>query len=45
MITPSALNVLIIGLSVIIFNLLARLLAARLADRDSAFGEALAAVV
>ena len=41
MITPSALNVLIIGLSVMLFNLLMRMLAAKLAERDSAFADAI----
>ncbi len=40
MITPSALNVLIIGASVIIFQFLARMLAARFSD--TAGGQALA---
>ena len=41
MITPSALNVLIIGCSVILFNLLMRLLATKLAERNSAFADAI----
>jgi hypothetical protein len=40
-ITPSALNVLIIGCSVILFNLLLRMAAAKLAERDSSFADAI----
>lgn len=44
MITPSALNVLIIGLSVVIFCFIWRMVAAHLSGRDSAIGDAMAAV-
>lgn len=43
MIQPTALNVLIIGLSVIIFQFLARMLAARFSEHP--FGQALAVVL
>lgn len=43
MITPSALNVLVIGLSVIIFTFLWRMAAARYSDRP--LGQAMAAVL
>jgi hypothetical protein len=43
MIDPSALNVIIIGLSVIIFSFLWRMAAARLSD--SATGQAMAAIL
>lgn len=42
MITPSTLNVLIIGFSVLIFSFLWRMLAARYSDRP--LGQAMAAV-
>lgn len=41
MITPSALNVLIIGLSGFLFTLIVRLIAAQFAERDSAFADAI----
>lgn len=44
MITPSALNVLIIGFSMIIFTFLWRMLAAWLAQHDSQVGDAMAVV-
>lgn len=44
MITPSALNVVIIGLSVVIFCFVWRMIAAHLAARDSAIGDAMAAI-
>lgn len=44
MITPSTLNVLIIGLSVIIFCFVWRMIAAHLSQRDSPFGDAMAAI-
>jgi hypothetical protein len=43
MITPSALNVLIIGLSVIIFSFMWRMLAAYVSSRNEAMGGAMAA--
>lgn len=43
MITPSALNVIIIGLSVIIFSFMWRMAAAKLADRP--VGQAMAAIL
>lgn len=43
MIDPSALNVIIIGLSVIIFSFMWRMLAARLSD--SSVGQAMAAIL
>lgn len=42
MIQPSALNVIIIGLSVVIFAFLWRMLAAKLSDNDSPIGDAMA---
>lgn len=45
MIRPTALNVIIIGLSVIIVLFLLRQLAAKLAERNSPFGDALGAIV
>jgi hypothetical protein len=45
MIAPSALNVVIIGLSVVIFSFFWRMLAARLADRDSPIGDAMAVML
>lgn len=45
MITPSALNVVIIGLSVIIFSFLWRMLAAKLSEKGSAIGDAMAVVL
>lgn len=42
MITPSALNVLIVGAMMIIFTFLWRMAAAKLADRGSSFGDAMA---
>lgn len=42
MIVPSALNVVIIGLSVVIFAFLWRMLAAELAKNDNAIGKAMA---
>jgi hypothetical protein len=45
MVTPSALNVLIIGFSVIIFSFLWRMLAAKLAEKGSPIGEAMAVVL
>lgn len=45
MITPSALNVLIIGASVIIFSFLWRMLAAKLAEHDNPIGDAMAVVL
>lgn len=42
MINPSALNVLIIGLSVVIFSFLWRMLATKLSEHDSPIGGAMA---
>jgi hypothetical protein len=42
MITPSALNVVIIGLSMIIFSFLWRMLAAKLAEHNNPIGDAMA---
>lgn len=42
MITPSALNVLIIGASVLIFSFLWRMLAAKLVEKESPLGDAMA---
>jgi hypothetical protein len=44
-ITPSALNVLIIGLSVVIFAFLWRMAAAKLSEKGSAIGDAMAVVL
>lgn len=45
MITPSALNVLIIGASVLIFSFLWRMAAAKLAEKGSPIGDAMAVVL
>jgi hypothetical protein len=45
LITPSALNVVIIGLSVVIFSFLWRMLAARLSGNDSPLGDAMAVLL
>lgn len=42
MITPSALNVLIIGFSMVIFTFLWRMLAAKLAEKGNPIGDAMA---
>lgn len=42
MIMPSALNVLIIGFSMVIFGFLWRMLAAKLSERGSPIGDAMA---
>lgn len=42
MIQPSALNVLIIGASAVIFTFLWRMLAAKLSEKGSAIGDAMA---
>jgi len=42
MIMPSALNVLIIGASVVIFSFFWRMAAAKLAEKGSALGDAMA---
>lgn len=42
MVTPSALNVIIIGLSMVIFTFLWRMLAAKLAERGNPIGDAMA---
>lgn len=42
MIQPSALNVVIIGLSMVIFTFLWRMLAAKLAERGNPIGDAMA---
>lgn len=45
MITPSALNVIIIGLSVVIFSFLWRMLAAKLSENENPVGEAMAVIL
>jgi hypothetical protein len=45
MINPSALNVLIIGLGMIIFTFLWRMLAAKLSEGGSPIGDAMAVVL
>lgn len=45
MIVPSALNVLIIGLSVVIFVFIWRMAAAKLADSGSPFGDAMGSLL
>lgn len=42
MIMPSALNVIIIGLSVVIFSFFWRMLAAKFAEKNNPLGEAMA---
>lgn len=42
MVMPSALNVLIIGFSMVIFGFLWRMLAAKLSERGSPIGDAMA---
>lgn len=42
MVTPSALNVIVIGLSMVIFTFLWRMLAAKLAERGNPIGDAMA---
>lgn len=42
MVTPSALNVLIIGFSMVIFTFLWRMLAAKLAEHGNPIGDAMA---
>lgn len=42
MVTPSALNVLVIGFSMVIFTFLWRMLAAKLAERGNPIGDAMA---
>lgn len=42
MIMPSALNVLVIGASVVIFSFLWRMLAAKLAEKGNPIGDAMA---
>lgn len=42
MITPSALNVLIVGAMMLIFSFLWRMAAAKLAEKGSPFGDAMA---
>lgn len=42
MVQPSALNVIIIGLSMVIFTFLWRMLAAKLAERGNPIGDAMA---
>jgi len=44
-ITPSALNVLIIGASVLIFSFFWRMAAAKLAEHDNPIGDAMAVVL
>lgn len=45
MVQPSALNVIIIGLSMVIFTFLWRMAAAKLSERGSAIGDAMAVVL
>jgi hypothetical protein len=45
MINPSALNVVIIGLCMVIFTFLWRMLAAKLTENGSAIGDAMAVVL
>ena len=45
MITPSTLNVLIIGFSMVIFVFLWRMLAAKLSEKGSPIGDAMAVVL
>jgi len=45
MVQPSALNVLIIGFSMVIFVFFWRMLAAKLSERGSAIGDAMAVVL
>lgn len=45
MIRPSALNVLIIGLSVVIFVFLWRMAAAKFSDNGSPFGDAMGSIL
>lgn len=42
MVTPSALNVLVIGFSMVIFTFFWRMLAAKLSEKGSAVGDAMA---
>lgn len=42
MVTPSALNVIVIGLSMVIFTFLWRMLAAKLAEHGNPIGDAMA---
>lgn len=42
MIVPSALNLVIIGLSVVIFSFLWRMLAAKLVEKENPIGDAMA---
>lgn len=45
MVQPSALNVVIIGLSMVIFAFFWRMIAAKLAERGSPIGDAMAVVL
>lgn len=45
MVTPSALNVIIIGLMMIIFTFLWRMLAAKISETGSPIGDAMAVVL
>lgn len=45
MIQPSALNVLIIGFSLLVFAFFWRMLAAKLSERGSAIGDAMAVIL
>jgi hypothetical protein len=45
MITPSALNVLVIGFSMVIFAFLWRMLAAKLSENGNQLGDAMAVVL
>lgn len=45
MVQPSALNVLIIGLSMVVFAFFWRMIAAKLSERGSAIGDAMAVIL
>lgn len=45
MVTPSALNVLVIGFSMVIFAFLWRMIAAKLSEKGSPIGDAMAVVL
>lgn len=45
MITPSALNVLVIGFSMVIFAFFWRMLAAKLSENGSPIGDAMAVII
>jgi flagellar biosynthesis/type III secretory pathway M-ring protein FliF/YscJ len=45
MVQPSALNVIIIGLSMVVFAFFWRMIAAKLSERGSAVGDAMAVIL